>query len=386
MDDGQLVRILRRWGRRLRLVDSPRWAAWGLATGLALALILALMARLFPLLMANELALVAVSSAGAGLAVALVAVWLWPRPLHRLAWTLDQRLELAERLTTALEIERRTLQPTVAMAAAQREDTLATADRVDLRATIPLRVPRRLLLAVVVLAGGLALSLMLPNPQEAILLQRSAVRAAVEEQIEVLEAVHEEVAGAEALTDEERAALLQALEEAIAELEEGRATPEEAVSALAEAERSLAELQDPEMADLRAGLERAAGEMSDSELTRALAEALAQGDYPQAAEELAAFAGQEGQELTRQQELELAQELAQAAEALAETDPDLAQQLADAAQAIEQGDIAQAQEAIQEAAGEMAQAGEEIEGQEAVEEALAALQEGREEVAQAGGT
>ena len=386
MDDRQLTRILSRWGRRLRLVESPRWAARGLAAGLALGLILALAARLVPLLMADQLALIAALAAGVGLAVALAAVWLWPRPRHRLAWTLDRRLGLAERLTTALEIERRVLAPSPTMAAAQWKDTLAAANRVDVRTALPVRVPRWPLLAVAVLGGGLVLSLMLPNPQEAVLLQQAAVRAAIEEQIEELEAVHEEVAGAEALTDEEREALLQALEEAIAALEEGQATPEEAVSALAEAERSLAELQDPELADLRAGLERAAGEMADSDLTRALSEALAQGDYEAAAQELTAFAGPEGEELTREQELELAEELAQAAEAIAETDPELAQQLAEAAQAIEQGDIAEAREAIEEAAGEMARAGAEIEGQEAVEEALAALQEGREEVAQAGGT
>jgi hypothetical protein len=302
-----------------------------------------------------------------------------------LAWILDRHLGLAERLTTALEIEQRVLQPAPAIAAAQREDTLAVARRVNIRAALPLRVPRGPLLAVVILGGGLVLSLMVPNPQEAILIQRAAVRAAIEDQIEELEAVHEEVAGAETLTDEERETLLRALEEAIAALEEGQATPEEAVSALAEAERSLADLRDPDLADLRAGLERVAGEMADSGLTRALSEALAAGDYESAAQELAAFAGQAGQELTREQELELAQELAQAAEALAEIDPDLAQQLAEAAQAIEQGDTT-ARQAIQEAADEMAQAGAEIEGQEAVEEALAALQAGREEVAQAGGT
>ena len=119
---------------------------------------------------------------------------------------------------------------------------------------------------------------------------------------------------------------------------------------------------------------------------RAIAEALAQGDYRAAAEALASYASTEGEALTREEELELARELVEAAEALAESDPDLAERLAQAAEAIEQGDIAQAQEAIMEAAQQMAASGQRVQRQEAVEGTLAELQEGREQIAQAGAT
>ena len=75
-----------------------------------------------------------------------------------------------------------------------------------------------------------------------------------------------------------------------------------------------------------------------------------------------------------------------AAEALAESDPNLAEQLAQAAEAIERGDIAEARDAIQEAAQRMGEAGERVQRQEVVESTLAQLQEGREQIAQAGGT
>jgi hypothetical protein len=101
---------------------------------------------------------------------------------------------------------------------------------------------------------------------------------------------------------------------------------------------------------------------------------------------LAAYSSTKGEALTRTEELELAQELAEAAEALTEADPELAEQLATAAEAIEQGDIATAREAIREAAREMGEAGERLERQETVEGALAQLQEGREEIARAGST
>jgi hypothetical protein len=111
---------------------------------------------------------------------------------------------------------------------------------------------------------------------------------------------------------------------------------------------------------------------------------LAEGDYQAAAEALAAYSTEAGEQLTRDEELELARELAGAAEKLAEVDPELAEQLAEAAEAIETGDIGEAREAIKAAAEQMGEAGERVQRQEAVEGALAELQEGREEIAQAG--
>jgi hypothetical protein len=349
-------------------------------------LLLALAARLWPLLMARWLAVSAGLLALAGVMIGLLVVWLRPRALLRLARVFDRLFGLAERLTTAVEIGTGRLRATAAMARVQLADTLDVAARVDVRTMLPLRASRRALLAFGVLALALALSLWLPNPQEDVLLQRAAVREAVEEQIDELEAVQEEVAQVEGLTEAERETLLEALEEAIAALNEGRATPEEAIAALSEAEQSLAELQDPGAAGVRDGLERAAEGMADSKLTHEIAEALASGDYQAAAQELSAYSSAKGAALTREEELELASELAEAAASLAESDPDLAERLAQAAEDIERGNIAEAREAIQDAARQMGEAGERVERQEAVEGTLTELQEGREQVAQAGGT
>ena len=172
------------------------------------------------------------------------------------------------------------------MAEAQLADAVHAAQRTDFRSRLPLRPSRWALATVGVLTLAMVLSLVLPNAQEGVLLQRDAIRAAIEEQIEDLEAVKEQVAETEGLTEAESEALLQELEEAIANLEEGRATPEEALAALSEAEQALAELQDPGAAGLEEGLEEAGEQVSDSELTKDLAEALAQSDYQAAAEAL----------------------------------------------------------------------------------------------------
>ena len=390
----RLGNYLRRWGLRLRLVESFTWGPWGAAAGLGAGLLLAVAARLWPLLMARLLVGIAGLLALCGGMVGLAVVWLRPRSLPRLARTFDSRFGLDERLTTAVEIGTGLLRTTPAMAGAQLADALDAAARIDPGVVLPLRASRRPLLTCGVLAAALVLSLWLPNPQEDLLLQRAAVRTAIEQQIEKLEAAREGVAEVEGLTEAEREMLLQELEEAIAALDEGRATPEDAVAALSEAEQALAPLQDPGAATVQAGLERAAEGMADSELTRDIAEPLASGDYQAAAQALAAYSDTEGEPLTREEELELARELAEAAEALRQTSPlagegleeGLAEQLARAAEAIERGDIAEAQEVIREAARRMEEAGERVQRHESVESTLAELQEGREQIAQAGST
>ncbi|MGD1997255.1 MAG: hypothetical protein PVH62_10845, partial [Anaerolineae bacterium] len=179
---------LHRWGLRLRSIEGLVWGAWGLAVGLTLGLVLAMVARIVPLLMSRTLAELAALLALVGACGGMAAAWLRPRSPYRLARAFDRRLALAERLTTALEIRAGRVETTAAMADAQLADTLAAARRVDIRAALPRRIPRRAALASLLLTTALAFSLGLPNPQEETLLHQAAVRAAVENQVERLEA------------------------------------------------------------------------------------------------------------------------------------------------------------------------------------------------------
>ena len=190
----ELLPYLRRWGLRLRLVKSLSWGPWGAAVGLGLGLLLALTARLWPLLMAWQLAALAGVSIFVGVILALAIVWLRPRALLHRARTFDRRLGLAERLATAVEIGTGRLRATPVMTEAQLVDALDAARYTDARVLLPLRASRWALLVLGVLAVALAVSLGLPNPQEDVLLLQAAVREAVEEQIEDLEAVREEIA------------------------------------------------------------------------------------------------------------------------------------------------------------------------------------------------
>lgn len=379
--DLQLREILRRWGLRLRLAESLVWGPWGAAIGLGAGLLMALVARVRPLLMARQVLGFAGLAALGGLALGLASAWLRPRPLPRLARVFDRRFLLAERLMTAVEIGSGHLLAAPALSAAQLADTLQSAARVAPREMLPVRASRWALAMCGVLVAALALLFWLPNPQEDALLQQAALQAAVEEQIEALQEVREEVAGLEGLSETERELLLDTLDETIAALEEGQATLEEAIAALSEAEQALAALQDPAAAAAEEALQDAAEALENSELTEGFAEALAEGDILAAAEELAEIADEAGESLTSEEQQELAQELQEAAEALAESNPELAQQLSEAAEALESGDVEAAQEAMLQAAELLEEAGEQVEKQEAIEGVLAELQEGREKIA-----
>ena len=387
----EVVRIrsyLRRCDLRLRLVESLTWGPWGAVAGGGVGVLLALAARIWPLLPLRWLIVISGALLLLGMTVGVLAAWLRPRSLHRRARVFDHRLGLADRLTTAVEIGTGRLRTPRAMGRAQLADTLAAITRVDVRAALPLTASRRALKVAGLLLCALVVLLWLPNPQDDLLRQRAAVQQKIEEQVAALDEMRTALAETEGLTEAEREALMQALDEAIAALEESKehAAPEEAMAALSEVEQTLAELRDPQAAAVQKGLSEAGEALSDSSLTQDIAEALAAGDYQAAARSLAAFSGTKGRALTREEELALAEELAQAAAALAASNPALAEQMNRAAAAIQRGDAAEARAAIREAARQMKKAGEQVAGQEALESSLSQLAEGRQEIAQASGS
>ena len=81
-----------------------------------------------------------------------------------------------------------------------------------------------------------------PNPQGALLAQRRAVAAAVGQQAAALAGLSEQIAADDSLSPEQRDALQQPLEEALATLAEPGVSQAEAVAALSQAETELREL------------------------------------------------------------------------------------------------------------------------------------------------
>ncbi|MEG0767341.1 MAG: hypothetical protein RR482_06455 [Clostridia bacterium] len=105
-----------------------------------------------------------------------------PVSLQKAAWRADA-CGLAERVRTALECA----DAQDPMAELQRQDAMAHIQALSPSKALPMRVPRRLILALgvgVVCMGALAL---LPNPQDAVLQRRTQVKKQIAVQADALE-------------------------------------------------------------------------------------------------------------------------------------------------------------------------------------------------------
>jgi hypothetical protein len=379
-----LAAHLTRWDRRRRLAASFVWAPRGLAAGLAVAVLIALAARLWPLLATPWLLALGALWGLVGLLAALLAVWLWPTTPLELARYFDHRLGLQERLSTALEIEAGTLPAPAELAERQRADALHAASTADPSAALPLRLPHRDGLLALLALALLAAAVWLPNPMQSRLAERTAVRQAIEAQVEAIEALREEIAADPALSEADRQALLAALDSTIERLEAGDLTREEALAELTAAGEGLRELGG-ENALAEASALQAVGEgLRESAVTAALGDALQAGDFGAAAAILEDLSNELGEALTREEELALAEQLDRAAAELAGSNPALAEQFGRAAEAIRQGDIDAAREALAEAAGTTGQTGTAAAAARAAESAAGRLAGSGQQIAQAG--
>ncbi len=378
----ELIHHLHAFRRRLRRQDSVLFGLRGLCLGLALSILFSLLCRTFPLLSWYPLALLNLICLSLTTLLALLWAWLRPRPLWAVALTCDRRLGLAERLSTALEIQNGRLTTSPALGAAQLADARQAATSVDLGSGLPIRLPRREALAALTLAVVLGVAVALPNPMEDVLRRQAKVRQAIDREVAHLEEVKDEVD--KLPPGPEREALKHTLDELTRELKEGKLTREEALAKLSEAEGELRSLLDEKAAAQKAALQEAAQSLKDSPLTTGIAEALERGDYQAAASLLESFAAEEGEPLTREEELELARELAQAAEALEDTNPALAKLLREASWAIEAGDIDSARQSLTAACDLLKQTGQRLANQDATGRALAKVQEGKRAIARAG--
>jgi hypothetical protein len=375
----QLHQVMSRWHARLRLQQSIDWLPRGLAAGLFLGLLVAVAARIWPLLDAEAVVLASLLLAALGVLAALLTVWLWRRAPIKLARRFDLRFGLKERLSTAVELAQGvTLSHSPRIVADQFEDALQSASQVNPAQGLPFHVQWREWIPIPLIALAVGLAVWLPNPQDEVLSQRSAVKEAITQELEELEVIREEVLEDSTLTAEERAALIESLDEAIDTLEQNGVTQEEGVAALDAAEQELRDLS-AEFAEQRQEALAAASGQFDSEALGDVADALEAENLLQAAE---ALSDMDLSTLSEDELAGLADSLQDAAEALEESNPDLSQSLADAADAIESGDLEAAQEALDNAAGDLAEAGSGSTQQ--VDELADQLGEGQGDLAEAG--
>jgi hypothetical protein len=372
--DPHLSRIyggLRAWHNRLRVQQSIRWLPRGLAAGLLAAALVAGAARIWPLMGRAALIRLSVLLAGIGVMAALVLVWAWRRPMLALARRFDLLFGLRERLSTAVEIVEGGLRvESDALVAAQRARAAGSIDDVDARRVLPFRFDWRDWALPVVALGALVAAIALPNPQEAVLEEQAALEEAVLEQLVMLEELRDEVLVDESLTEAERTVVVEQLDEAIETLLQEGVTREEAMAALDAAEQALRDLGQASAQGQQQGLQGSAGQFGSAGLED-VGEALEQGDFSGAGEALA----ESLDDLS-------ADDLESLADAVESSNPQLAESLRDAAEALREGDQAAAQEALNEAAEQMAEAGEG--GDPQIGEMADQLREAQGDVAQPG--
>jgi len=374
---------LDRFAFYIRREAALKWAAWGLVTGLETAVALNAVAWTFPILTTPPRIALSMGITALTALLTFTAAYFYPRSPLTVARLSDARMRLRARLATALEIQGGLLPVPQEIATRQLVDARATAERADpQRAFVP-RLPRRQALIAAALLALLIVGFLLPNPQEARIVQRQAEREAIEKQIERLEKLRDQIVANVELGEEDKDILLHELDDAIRDLKEGELSREEAVARLSEAEGVLKELLNEEIDAQESALREAGREAARGESTQEIGQTLAQGDYQGAAQAMASL-NEVLPHMSAEELAATAQRLEAMADALADAHPELAQALREAAQGVRRGDVDAAQEALERAAELTRQAGQQIAAQEATERALGQIQEGRREIAQSG--
>ncbi|MCC7209441.1 MAG: hypothetical protein IT323_19180 [Anaerolineae bacterium] len=347
----QVLAYLARWDLRWRLTRLTVWIPRGLAVGLVVGLAASLYSRARPWLMPEQVLAFSILAAILGALVAVLGVWLWPRPVMRAARYFDQVFDLQERSSTALEIAEGSLDAPPSLAAQQAQDALDQAARVVPRRHLHFGWRRGELALVAVLIAALVFGLLLANPQVEALAQQAALEEAMVAQAEALEEILRQIEAESDLTPDQKAQLSQIVEGALQRLQQEDVSPPEAVAELTQATQELGALGQQMSEEQRRALSGAGDALNESAMTQGAAQALREGNLAEAAGELQQLARQAGGgQMTTQQAAETASALEAAADALEQTNPEAAEALRRAAQALRNGDNEEAQRALQEAA------------------------------------
>ncbi len=378
--------FVRAWSIRARWQRGLRWVFPGLACGLGISLALAIAARLAPLISLPRLFAISILAASCGALVALALPWVRGARRSTLSWAreFDHRLGLKERLSTALEAQDGTLNVrNDGIRRLQLSDALDRARGVDAARALPLRVSRRDGAIAALIGLGLALALALPNPQQTVLAEREQFHGAARAEAAKIAEVEKAIENSPFLSETQKQSALDALDQARRSLEDPNATPEQALAALNEAQARLDALQNDANPAAREDLRRAGQTMTPDELTRQMAESLAQGDFQKAAEQMRQLTSKNGQALSEAEQQRVANQLDEMAREVQSSDPQLSSQLRQAAQDLRQGKAEAAQQQLSQAANSLDRSSQAQASENALESAEQSAADARQRVAEA---
>jgi hypothetical protein len=367
--------------RMIRLQAVATWAVRLIFLGLAINAIWLAGARFFPYIVPTAM-LPAIPLALAALG-ALVLVF-WRPDAMRVASLADRRLGLRERITTAIELERRKEAPASQSAALlsdlQLSDAVSHLRQVEPVEAFPIRLTLREVnaaLVAVVLVVALAVW---PNPMHQTVRQREQTAQTVRQEAERLNRAADQIAAANAdEQSEELRQVEQALRDAAKALEQRAGSNEEALAALAALEQRLQALRAQGSEDMQDALAALAGSMAQDPRTRDAGQSLAKGDFKNAAEQMRQI-GQQLDQMSPQERARMARSMRQAGQRAQRANPELGQGLQQAGNAMEQGDSAGAQEGMNQAADALNQASGQLRASSERERAMAQMQQSRSQI------
>lgn len=378
-----LSQTLNAWIRRLRLQRALTWALRGSILGLALSLALGMFGLYRSELLKEEfLALVIFVPLVFSFSAALTA-FLWPVPPLKAARYFDRRFDLKERVSTALELGRRSANIPSEIIDRQLQDAVAASNRVSLRRDLPFRY--NLWEGAIVLLFVLLTGILWFRGEDwfRAAQQARAVEQAVAEQAAQIEEIIKQVEANEALSETQKEAITTPLKEALQSLQENPSL-ESSVSTLTSTGEKLQALSDPQSQQMSQALKEAGNQLAGQEGSplQEVGQELAQGNTVSAASKLKNI---NVDELSQAEQQQLADQLEAMADSLQSTNPGLANELRQAADALRNGDAASAQQALQNAAESLARSGQQITFSQTASQTASQLQQGAGQVLAAGG-
>ncbi len=374
-----LLARLKAWRRWDTFHRGTFWGLRGTLVGMLVSLIFSFFAITTESLQAaNYLRLLALGGIG-GLGISLFLLWLKRPTLIQSARRYEQHHNLKERISTAIELhDEKNISPE--WKALQLNDAYQASAEIDPRSGFDWGIPKRDWAGLVIVAA-LAIGTWFYGQgafEQAFI--KAEQQTLIDAQVNEIENLITEVQKNETLSEAEREQMVAPLQAAVDELNQAESM-EEAVSILADAQQSLDELSQAGAAASQ-GLQEAGEKLAEmqAEEKTPFGEAMSNADFQAAAEALDEMSSG----MDAQTQSVLAEEMAQAAEAMQQTNPELAQEMQQAADALqqEQLDAEELQEALEQAADAMQQANEQMEMTQAAEQTSDALESNRESLMQ----
>jgi hypothetical protein len=373
---------LHQWTRRLRMQRAATWSIRGLILGLALALISGLLGLFqFNLLKAEFLLLTVLITLITPVITGLIA-YFWPVQPLQAARKFDRVFHLGERVSTAFELyQSHSSNP---LATRQLEDAIQISRNIKPSRDFPLQLKKREFTYALLIALLIGLIWFRGEQWFDSAKQARAVEQAIAEQAAQIEETIQQIQANDALTEEQKQELTQALEEAQQSLQENPSL-ESSVSTLTSTGEKLQAMSSDQTAEMSQALQQAGSEVAAQEGSplQDVGEALAQGDTIEAASELGNI---DVNKLDAGEANQLASQLDEMAESLQSSNPQLAQELQTAADALRRGDSTAAQQALQSAAQSMTQAGQQVAMSQTAGQTAQQLNQGADEIMAAGGS